>query len=317
MFRKIDTKTLIIIFIVLFSVVLVVQWWDRHKGERTFKSELLTLDSAKVTAIYVYPKNAKTGAITLSKISNGWTVTNQAKTFSGDVEFISSMLKDLSHLKSMRVAATDKSKWKEFELTDSAATRVKIEVDKKIEGDLYVGKFSYQQSQNPYQQRGGSVSTYVRVAGDDNVYVVDGFLSMMFNREVSSYRNRNLISSTKDNWTKLTFTYPDSSFTLSKDKNKWTLNGQATDSTKVVNYFNAINNLSSSEFVDNVLAGSPLYTLKIEGNGLAIPIEIKAAPADTTNKYIVTSNLNPDGKFSGAKYNLVDRVFVGKSKLLK
>ncbi len=187
--------------------------------------------------------------------------------------------------------------------------------------DLYVGKFNYQQppqgQQNPYQQQSkGKMSTYVRPAGDKEVYVVDGFIKMSIQPNVNNYRDKTLFASNKDDLTKLTFSYPGSEgFALSKEGTKWMLNGQLTDSTKTVRFLNKLSRVTSSNFADDVvpLTSTPTHQVKIEGNNI-IPVEINAFPADSVNKYVVTSSLVPDSKYSGAKSGLFDRIFVKSSE---
>jgi hypothetical protein len=206
-------------------------------------------------------------------------------------------------------------------VTDSTATRIMLYNDTKLMADLYVGKFNYTQppqgQQNPYQQQSkGKMSTYVRPAGDKEVYVVDGFIKMSIQANANAYRDKTLFASNKDDLTKIAFSYPNGeSFVLSKEGAKWFLNGQATDSTKTLRYLNKLSRLTSSNFIDEVmpLTSTPTHHVKIEGNNI-IPVDINAFPADSVNKFVITSSLVPDAKYSGAKSGLFERVFVNSSE---
>jgi hypothetical protein len=61
------------------------------------------------------------------------------------------------------------------------------------------------------------------------------------------------------------------------------------------------------------LTSAPTHQVKIEGNNI-IPVEISAFPADSVNKYVITSTLVPDAKYSGSKSGLFERVFVNSSE---
>jgi hypothetical protein len=64
--------------------------------------------------------------------------------------------------------------------------------------------------------------------------------------------------------------------------------------------------------VDDAVTPGPLkFSLRIEGKNFQ-PVELKAYEADAANRYAITSNMNPDGKFSGLKGDLAKRIFVGK-----
>jgi len=97
---------------------------------------------------------------------------------------------------------------------------------------------------------------------------------------------------------------------FTKEADKWFLNGQPADSAKTVQYLNKLSRVTSNNFIDEVvpLSNTPTHFAKIEGNNI-LPVEIKAFPADTVNKYVVTSSLLPDSKFSGEKGKLLEKVF--------
>ncbi len=322
MSKKLNIKSLLIVFVVLLAIVVLVAVRDSKKGDRSFKVNLIPLDSASITAITIYPKSDK-NTIELKKSGNTWELETKNKSYTAELNTIKEMLSTLTNLKAERVAATDKSKWGTFEVNDTSATRVVLNNGKRSGADLFIGKFTYQQPKNPspynYGQQ-GTMTSYVRLAGDKNVYAVNGFLSMMFNRTADNFRNKTIINSDKLDWTRLSFNYPaDSSFVLNKENNKWMINGLLADSASVAGYFNTIYRLTSSDFVDNEKpeSSAPVFSLKIEGKNLANPIQVNAFVADTTNGYLIASNQNKDTYFSNNKSKLTEKLFVGKDKFLK
>jgi len=318
--KFLNTKTLIILLVILGMILLIVTL--TKKEDRTFKSEMVSIDTAVVTKMVIQPKLGDQGnEVTFTKTGSEWKLESAGKSYKPDASSIKNLLSELVRMKSERVAATEESKWKEFEVTDSTATRIKIYNDNEQMADLYVGKFNYQQppqgQQNPYQQQNkGKMSTYVRPAGDKEVYVVDGFIKMTIQANANAYRDKTLFASNKDDLTKINFNYPNGEgFVLSKEGAKWFLNGQMTDSTKTARYLNKLAKVTSSNFIDEVtpLTSTPTHQVKIEGNNI-IPVEINAFPADSVNKFVITSSLVPDSKYSGAKSGLFERVFVKSSE---
>ncbi|MBM3435441.1 MAG: DUF4340 domain-containing protein [Bacteroidetes bacterium] len=315
--KFLNVKTLLILLGVLVIAYLIAKFTESE--DRTFKSEMVSIDSALVTKMIITPKLGETAKeVVFTRTGSEWRLESDGKSFIPDPSAVKNILSEMMKMKSERVAAIDKSKWNEFEVSDSTATRVKIYNGKKQIADLYVGKFSYAQpqgqQQNPYQQNKGKMSTYVRPAGDNEVYVVDGFIKMSIQPNVNAYRNKTLFASNKDDLNKLSFTYPDGQgFILAKEENKWLLNGVPADSALTVKYLNKLARVTSSNYIDEVtpLTSTPTHTLRIEGNNFS-PVEIKAFPADTVNKYVVTSNLVPDAKYSGAKAGLFERIFIKK-----
>jgi hypothetical protein len=119
------------------------------------------------------------------------------------------MINTLASLRATRVAANEKSQWKQYEVTDSAASRVQLFAGKKMVVDLYLGKLSYQQPKNTnpyyYYQQQGKMTSYIRPAKDKKVYAVDGLLALSFNRQASDFRDRTVIRGNKDTWNRLSF----------------------------------------------------------------------------------------------------------------
>ena len=323
MFNKINMKWLIGSFIVLMLFSVLVLLFNQSKStvskNRTFKSELTDFDTASVTRITIIPK---TGGepIDLTNSTGVWNVRINDMEYNADPSAIKGMLANLKSLRATRIAANSKDQWAKYDVTDSAATHVVINEGKKVVLDIYLGKFSYQQPKNvnPYMQQQGTMTSYVRIAGDKHVYATDGMIAMSFNRQPNDFRNRILIRSDKEKWNRLAFTTPNSSFDLTKQGNNWMIDGLAADSASVVSYLSFLARLSSSAFVEESVRTSedPLYTLSIEGENMFEPIIIQAFPADTVNIYAISSSMNKGTYFSGSKNGLFDKIFIEKNSLL-
>jgi hypothetical protein len=320
MFNKLKTKWLVGIFGILLILSIIALISNNSQStlnrNRTFKSELTDFDTAKVTQIYIYPK-MKGEQIVLSKNGEDWKVTVGDKKYNADPNTIKGMINTLLNLRATRVAANNKSQWAQYEVTDSAASRVQLLAGKKTVVDLYLGKFSYQQpkNRNPYNyQQQGKMTSYVRLAGNKEVYAVEGLIAMSFNRQASDFRNRTIIRSNKETWNRLAFVGPDKTFDLVKQGNNWTVDGMIADSATVAKYLSSLAWLSNSNFVEESVMASdkPLYTLSIEGENMPTPIKVNAFPADTSNMYAISSSLNEGVYFSGAKNGLFEKIFVGR-----
>ena len=175
--------------------------------------------------------------------------------------------------------------------------------------DMIVGKFGY----NMQARQGIS---YLRLHGQKEVYGVTGFLSMSITEDVDSWRDRKVIYMNPAQWNKITYNYPaDSSFSITKDSlNKWHFsNGSKTDSLGVAAIIGTMSqqNYGSFAYKFDTNSVKPLCSLQLEGNGLN-PLIIKAYPADSANKYIITSSMNPGAYFS-SKGGVFGNLFYGKA----
>lgn len=323
MFKKLNSKVLIIILIVLAGIYYISTLTDNN--DRSFRDVIVAIDTARVTEIVVNSSKDDLN-IKLTKTGNSdWEVASAGNKYPADKSIVKSILGQFSEMKPKRIAATVKNKWNDFEVSDSTGTNVILKDGNKELTNIYIGKFSYtqppqgaQQQQFQQQQQRGIMTSFVRLADDDDVYAVEGFLKMSYQNDVNSYRNKSLANINKDDISKLEFNYPDRKITLSKEENKWMMNGQPADSANTVKYLNKIYRLNSSNFVDQSTQklSAATYKLSIEGNNFS-PIEIQAFPAaDTTIKYVVTSSVNPGAEFDGSKAQLFEKVFVDETAFL-
>ncbi len=323
MYKKITLKKLSFLFIVLLVLVALILLLDQKKGKKTFRTDLFDADTAAITSIIIYPRPEPDRPVTLIMQEGRWLVKGGDKEYPADQGMVKEMIRTLHDMKAARVAATDKSKWREFEVEDSLSTRVLVKKGKKTLSTLYIGKFSYQmpKNANPYDyNRQPKISTYVRVGDENQVYVVDEFLSMVFSRRLNDFRDKVIVRSNRNDWTSLTFTYPgDSSFSMVKDQGKWTLDGNMIDSARAEEYLSSVTWISSEDFADDQRPASdkPDYTLKIEGDNMVSPIIISAYAADTVHGCLIRSSLNESAYFSGRKSGLADRIFISKKRLLE
>lgn len=322
MFKKLNIKTLVIILVVLVAIYFITDMiGDR---ERSFRSTLVEVDTARVTDVIIkLPEDDK--QIQLMRTGAGqWEVSTGAETCTADKSVVNNILGQYVEMKPERVAATSPDRWYQYEVNDSTGVRVVLKDEGKELADVFIGKFSYSQPpqtqmQNPYQQQQrGKMTSYVRLADEDKVFAVDGFLKMTYQKDINSYRNKSLVSVNKSDISRVVFDYPGRQFTLSKEEEKWMLDGQAADSTKTVRYLGKIARLNSSAFVDpsTPKTEDAVQTVRIEGNNFS-PVQIKAFPtSDTAMKHVVTSSYNPDAEFDGSKASLYKKVFVDQSELL-
>ncbi len=307
MYRRISIPLLASVFAVLLAIVALTELTDFRKGNRTFKKDLVEVDAATVTAIEIYPKAAEGKKILLSKQNDVWQVESEGKKYLADPSLAESLISDLNQMKPESVASSEKERWEQYQVTDSLGTRVKLLNGTNLLTDLYVGKFSYSQS--------GKMTSYVRMAEDNNVFGVDGMLGISFNRNLNSFRNKRVIQSSSADWRKLAFNYPaDSSFTLEKANDKWIIGDKTADSASVAKYFETISNLTESSFTAGKPGTEPTHRLKIEGNNSMEPVGITGYYF-SPDSVVMESSQNQGNYFNSA--DLAKKVFVPSSSFFK
>lgn len=321
MFKKLNVKTLIIILVILGGIYYISTLTGDK--ERSFRDVLVSIDTAAVTNIVInVPKEEL--KITLSRTGESqWEVSGNGNIYPADKSVVKNILSHYTKMEPSRVAATTEAKWKQYEVSDSTGTRVTLKNEGKELADVYIGKFSYSQppqagGQQQFQQQRGTMTSYVRLAGEEKVYAVEGFLKMAYQSDVNAFRNKSLVKVGKNDISKIEFSYPDRRITLAKEEGDWMMNGAPADSAKTVKYINNISRLNSANFVDpsTQKVSDATHRVTIEGSNFS-PIELKAFPAaDTAINYVVTSSANPGAEFDGSKAKLYEKVFVEETAFL-
>jgi hypothetical protein len=310
MSKRFDNRRILYILGVMIILLVVTILVKLPKERATIKENLVKIDTAKVSGIIISPRISEGAQFEFAKKNGKWTIRQANLVAEPEKDAVQNILAEVMNIKPKSLEAVDKSKWKDFNLTDSLAIRVIFLDEKgKIMADLMIGRFDYSQVNNPYAGPNGSGiqgTSFVRLYDDKKVYGVEGFLALSFN----DYRDKSFLKLNRDDVTKITFVFPaDSGFVLSRKDSVWHASGQITDSLALANYMNSLRYLNGQEIEDNFKpVANPDYEIKIEGNNL-LSISLKCFKAEGENEFILNSSLNPEVYFSSKKDGIFDRLF--------
>lgn len=270
--KKLNTKILVIVLVVLAAVFALSRVFRSPGLESNLRKTLVSVDTSKVTEVRIQPAKNRTIEIKLVKEGKNWMVLMDKQKFITDNGSVKSMLGQLRDLRTQRIATRKKEKWETYKVDDKGTHVTVYEGSKKI-ADLNCGKTGF--VQNGSGGFGGAY-TYVRLSDENEVYTVDGFLESQFDRSSNDWRNKAFLRVNKDDITKLTFKYPaDSGFVVNKKDSVWFVGNEKADLTKTQNYFGQLTFKNMNDFADGFVApGSAPFTLLIEGkNGILASVE--------------------------------------------
>jgi len=314
MSNRFDSKKLLYILGILVFLLIVTLLVKIPRESSTLKKTLVKFDTVQVAKIIITPKASEGGEFEFIKEKQGWKVKQGNITATPRSGAVSNILNDLLNLRPSSLVAVDKSKWPEYDLTDSLGIRVRAENRKgKLLADVMVGRFSYKPVRNPYGggYGGGSIDgiSYVRLHNENEIYAVDGFITFSFSGGFNEWRNKTIVHATKSDLTKITFTFPaDSGYVLEKRDNKWYIGEMTADSARTSDYLSDICYADGEKFADGFSpASQPVYKIDIEGNNL-LSITIKCYRRDD-GLLILNSSLNPDAWFESSADGLFGRIF--------
>ncbi len=310
------------IFAALLLVYLLVKFVLNTAPESNVDMTILQIDTAQISSIHILQTKKKLD-LKLEKSNEQWFVSQENKKYKADKNTIKALLTTLGSLKIENIASTKDEPWKEFQLTDSLATEVQLfDKDGKIIKDLLIGKFNYKPQQGNQSMYGRQSrvqgSSYIRLADQKMSYLVNGFLSMTFGRDLDSYRNKSLLNLNPADITKVEFQYPaDTGFILQKaDSSQWLVQKDTADFKTIQSYLKALSNYRERSFENNVkLPTKSSSTILISGKNFE-PIQLHFYEKDSLN-YIVHSSQNEEGYFHTPKKNSLRRILKSKSAFNK
>jgi hypothetical protein len=244
-------------------------------------------DVEKVTKLEV--KNADKTSVTLEKKGDEWVVTApvQAKANTANVRSILDNLKDLKVKESI-----DKGEdtYKQYELNDEKGVHVVAwkGADKAL--DMYFGK-------------SGSRGQMGRVTGKPGVFIVGGYQSYLYTREVKNWRETSILKFEDANVVSADVTNKNGVFSFSKNADKWAASytkrdkdgkldkepqkkWEKFDEAKVKDMLRAYKTLTAEDFADDK-ADTGLAAADKEGG--VLHIKLKDNAGDITVKVGKTS----------------------------
>lgn len=323
MSKRFDNRKLLYILAGLAVLLLFTVVYRMPRQKSTLRETLVNADTAEVARIVMFPRTGSGRPFEFIREGNKWTLKQEDITARPSDGAVENILSEILAIKPQSLAGKGESKLKEFELTDSLATRIKLLNKKgKVLADLMTGGFTYRQVRNPYGGGYGGNNiegiSYVRLYGEDEIYAVDGFLSLSFRGEFNDWRDKTFIKFKKEDVTRISFSMPaDTSYTLALKDSVWYVNDEPADSASTAGYLNSVSFINGQNFRDHYKPdSSPVYQAIIEGNNL-LNLTVKCYRDTEAGKFILNSSLNPDVYFESDFDDLVGRVFKSRKYFRK
>lgn len=310
-----NNRNLLIILLALFAIYAASQWLSGNR-ESSFETELIQVDTTIVSSVIINPKEGA-DELSLNREGAGWIVSNGTLSVPATNASVNSLLTNLTNIQTKRIAAKSSDKWSDYEVGANQGTRIRVYNDGKVLEDFIVGRFAF-------NQQARTATSFIRFTDQDEVYAVDGFLSMTFGQGFDAYRNKQFL--------KLPNAQDISEFvlenaasgitaTLTKNGNQWLLNAETpVDSASVAGFSAQLQNVMGVGFADDfdeLKAKSKLtQTVTIKGNNLVQPIQIQAFRDSTrTPAFVLKSNQNP-AYFSSDSTGIYSKIIGGLQELI-
>lgn len=186
--KKINNKILVIGLVVLVGIFVLARVFRAPKLESNVRKELVYLDREKITEVRITGRDS---SIQLVKENDRWNAVSGQNNYEADSGAVARMLQTIQLIEATRMATRKQDKWAGFKV-DSTGTSVSVYYGDDKEADFMVGGLAFNQSPGGNSQIGQGMSpyTYVRLADEDEVYIVDGFLGGMLTPSLTAWRKK-------------------------------------------------------------------------------------------------------------------------------
>lgn len=312
MIGNISVKTLFIVFVALAIGVFAV-WLDKSDNDSSFSRELVTFSFDDVDQFTIVSNTISKTTFQLK--DKEWYVSKDGTLFRADQSEVRNLIYALRNISVVRIAATKKSKWADFNMSPNNALHVTVKLNSGTVHDLWLGDYKYQSEDDKnvdtlmLKAERTRLFTNVRVGSDEKVYVVAGALKLAFEKPVDAYRDKLVVNSSVSGWSKLTLEHgPDSSLVLIKHNGRWTINNNPCDSMKMVRYLRTISKIGGDVFFKGSKSDlkAVSYKLTIEGEVME-PIIISCY--DYNGEKIINSSTNNEAYFIAGRNSLFSSFF--------
>ncbi|HEY8388503.1 MAG TPA: DUF4340 domain-containing protein [Parasegetibacter sp.] len=246
--KNANNKRLLIFFIGLVVVYLGIRFVNFRSSTTNLHEVLLRVDTSKVATIKIYPYSEGQKEMVFTRKDQSWIVSNgQGIEDVADSSLVNNLLQVLPGLYADRIMTKRKSQWGEYRMEDTSTSRVVI-ADKN---NNVLADFRVRDGARIGSSMGGG-TTYVRLSGDDKVYMVDGYLNSSVDRPFVRWRESTIIRLKKD--TIMSIAFPGiANEKITRSGDTWMIDGRKADSAanaQINRYVNSIKSRYSWSFED-------------------------------------------------------------------
>lgn len=297
-------------------IVLGLGWYGIHRlfdfssETRAYPASLIALDTATVTAIILRREQE----LSFRREATGWIVSNGRLHLMADAGRIRNLLAALRVIRAEGLAAAKPEEAAEFGIEEPEGIRVQVFTGESLAEDFTLGRFHY----HPDRRRN---ITYLRFAGQHEVYLVDGVQTLPLRADFDDYRRRDLLRLPASALiTALHYEKGDSSYRFDQSNGAWRLNGEMpVDSVEITAFFRRLHHLRGEAFADDfdeLMAQHLLdQTLTIYSPALTAPLHLYCY-RDSTREvpFILRSSLYPELFFASDSNGLYRLLFEAPEK---
>jgi hypothetical protein len=252
--------------------------------------------------------------VTLRKESDTWMVENRAgdDSYPANQQAVESAVDQLNSLNIKALVTRDENKHARYQV-DSTGTDVMLYRGDNLMAHVVLGK--------PQFVSRSEFNTYMRRGDESDVYSVEGFISASFNKDIDSWRDKQVWELNRNDIDRVDLLFPaDSSYSIHRaGQESWVSDGDTLATRPVDSMINRLTNLRATGFWEGESPddfGNELFAIQIQlSNGVQRTLRLKIDP-DNDSRYQAVANEYPY-VFTLSKSSFDNSVLKGRASLLK
>ena len=301
-----SNRNLLIVFVTCLTVFFAGKLL-RNSRSASFDPVVVAVDTSQIDRIKFVAGGPTQSEFELLRIDSTWEAVQGNIKVNLEPSARKAVLASLAGLNANRVVTKDVSKYPEFEIDDTQASKVMVWQGKKQVAELAIGGFRF-------NQQAQTASTYVRKGDKPEVYLIDGFAGLALKARFEQFRDKKLVKSDAEDLTSLEWVNATGyKQKIQKEDGGWYYAGmEAVDSTSFKTYLGALVNAQGADFSDRTSTQGLTLAEKLTlyGNNMNEPTIITAFQSpDTIAPFLIHSTDNPDAIFNSDSTGLYKKIF--------
>ena len=281
-----------IVFAVLFLIVFLNVF---ERGEKTtsytMPEKLFTVDSASVNKIEFELEGKK---YVMEQVGIEWRFSEPFE-YRIESRFVPNLLSDLQNYKLESLVSDNPSAHSNFGFTEGNTVVFKVYQQGEEVGFFEVGKAAE-----------GAGQTFIRLPGDDKVFLASNFLRNNFVKpDPSDWRDKQIFSILPGNIESVQFDFPNEKYTFSWDTlGNYLVSGVEADTVAVDGFLNIMQNFNTQSFWDGKVELDDSFNHRITLNRIENePVTLylkKLGNGDDGDYFLMVSGIDQVFKFNQA-----------------
>lgn len=279
----------------------------RNNRSASFDPVVVAVDTSHIDRIKFITGGPSPTEFELVRVDSTWEAMQGSIKVKLEPSARKAVLTSLAGLNANRVVTKDVSKYPEFEIDETQASKVMVWQGKKQVAELAIGGFRF-------NQQAKTASTYVRKGDKPEVYLIDGFAGLALKARFEQFRDKKLINTEATDLTLLEWVNASGSKQkINKEEGAWYYAGmEAVDSTSFNTYLEGVVNAQGTTFSDRTSTQGLTLVEKLTlfGNNMNEPTIISAFHSpDTIAPLLIHSTDNPEALFNSDSTGLYKNIF--------